>query len=594
MALKFQSRDFLDIRQELREELSSLLEGKWNDSDESDALSILIDQLAYMQDNLHFYIDQQKRESDIVTATRLRNVWAKALRDGYKPHIYRAAHGNVTIRFSGVPSEIEDRFIAIHKGDRFQTSEKGPSGTIVEFMATDNFALIPRKEIKGDDSDPKFNGFTRIYALDTVGTVKEFDVPVVQGRMSSMSRPISELVDNGYIRISNPTVAEGSVSVSLAGVPWEEIDDVNTSFQTGRYFSVYPQWMNDGLYIILQFGMDFMKYVPASGSFDISYIDTDGPNGNVGRSRMVSEADGYEIYSGGVDSFDFSVMLDDGTDVTPYISCFNRDPIGGGYALESISSIKSNFKRSIRNISALITLKDYEDLAKECSSRSAKAIDWSFAPGYKYFSTDPSDGDARVIFVFVDLDSESDQYRDYVKIKKYFNDLGKTIYDRKYRDEYKNFQGDGDVPSYQSVWDSGALSGLFSKANERMGRGDKVYFFGPEYIGYPISARILLEKTGEPIETVMFSILSDLEYRFSNETEELKTHYCSDIVRTIQNASERIKSVRLITPADDMGADSEKFLRYYIRKGGFEFIVEGAEDEPVIMPSEEINPQFDL
>ena len=90
MALRFTQRDFLGLREEMIRFMSEKLGSKWNDYSESDETMTLIELLAHCVSNLHFAYDNQKRETDIVTASFPRNVYAHAIRNGYKPSLFRA------------------------------------------------------------------------------------------------------------------------------------------------------------------------------------------------------------------------------------------------------------------------------------------------------------------------------------------------------------------------------------------------------------------------------------------------------------------------------------------------------------------------
>lgn len=141
MALRFQGRDFLTLREEMIEFLKERLGENWTDRGESDDLIILVELLSYAMDNAHYAIDMQKRESDIVTALLERNVVTKAMRDGYKPWGYQAAFGEVTLTFTQ-PLEAS---VDIPRGTYFQTEDAPNPDDNMSVVTLEDYYIEPEE-----------------------------------------------------------------------------------------------------------------------------------------------------------------------------------------------------------------------------------------------------------------------------------------------------------------------------------------------------------------------------------------------------------------------------------------------------------------
>lgn len=611
--LKYQGRDFTELRAEIINKLKESLGDNWTDQSASDPLIIMAEQIAFLQDNLNYYIDQQKRESDIITATRVRNVWNKALRDGYKPHMYKAAEGNIILRYTG--EEISSFFenpddnvvFILKKGSNFKSSISTLSDS-TNVVTEYDYMLFPRE--KRDNDENISQGYISIYPITTDGIINiddtdeeadetykdgtplEFSIPVVQGYFETRISSVSDVNENLFLKINSSYVAEGKTKVWYVSTPdvnasgdeWEEVDDVFSDYRQGKYFSIRPIWNKDFLYTGVQFNFDYLNYMEGAGNgfIKIEYIDTLGSKGTINASEE-DDSVSPSTYTGGVDLIDDVQFTENvsGIDLSESFTVYNIEPIIGGMDLEQISSIKTNFKRSIKVVEALITLYDYQEYISQILGLEATALDWSYGDTYQYLSKADTEN-ARVVYVFVSLSPESEEYKKYEELKESLEIGGHKIFSKELRDIYKN------SAVYNEIWNSKALYNIKDVIEAKKGRTDKIYFYGPEYIYCDISADIILEKNGESPDAIMQKIIDNIDFTLYSGNEDKKKYYVSKIITAIQNSSERIKSVILNSPAEDVEAADEQFLRYKINKESFSFKVDGSDEVLVSLPVSDI------
>ena len=82
--IKYTSRDFDSIREDLIEHAKRFYPDEWKDFSKSTINSLLVDSVAYVGDVLSFYLDYQANESFLDTAIEFNNVRKHARALGFK------------------------------------------------------------------------------------------------------------------------------------------------------------------------------------------------------------------------------------------------------------------------------------------------------------------------------------------------------------------------------------------------------------------------------------------------------------------------------------------------------------------------------
>lgn len=461
MSTRFKGRDFLELRREMIAFLKERLGDSWTDQGEADDLMTMVELLAYLADNLHYYIDAQKRESDIVTAVLEKNIVEKATRDGYKPHLSIAPSGHVVLLFE---EPIES---PIHI----------PRGTVVQTE---------------DSDDPEDNMYAVVLEDQIVpeGTI-QFDLVVFGGRLRTETKSRGDITQTGYIRLDTHKAAEDSMRLIYDGDVWDEVDDVYTDFRIGRLCSLHIRFFREAAANIVQLPYNWPMYISDDSSITIEYLETEGVYSNIGPGR--------------ISRINMKLEDEDGNDWTDRVTVNNPQPITGGMSRESIDSIKTNFKSSIRNLETLVTTEDYADFASLWTGKECLAIDWRTAPD---IITEP-----HTVRILVDL---NEQQREEL------------------REELKRRQGRGDIIEVGQI---------------------AVREYDIEMVCY-------LGSFGDSEEKIREKILKGLAHEYEETSQKGKGHYRSRMVQIALNSSDRIKNVEVIYPEEDIIPEEFEIAKY--------------------------------
>ena len=563
---RFQQRDFLGILNDIKMYYRERLGDKWTDASESDASIALMEAFSYSVKNLHYYVDQQKRESDVVTAVRPRNVYWKALRDGYTPHGYRPSTGRINLVFS----ENTESGVTIPRGTLFQTKYDDDTTNLIVTTLED-------QEISSGPID-----------VDVKNT---FELEVVQGQIKTITKTRQDITQNGYIKLPSEKISTdvGMTKVVFHRTPsedveWIQSEDVYTDYREGNYFSVHPLFLRNLTTTMIQFPYNWPELLDTDGSIEITYLETEGESGFIPASVYNSQT---ETFSGGVEVLN-SNLFDNSTppkNISSSIgSIYNTQPISGGLNTESVASIKVNVKSAIRDLKTLVTLQDYQDFARIQTGTNVRAMD---------ISTDGSIP-GRCIYVYVELslgDSEG-----YEAFEPGNRPAGMSVMEYIYyymglnADPEDNMVWNPDDPnlphSYEEFWKS-KYGGVVGQTNDRRGRRDLVLFLTSSFAPYKIQANIWLGQGNETPDEIMLSIKSKLEEELGTIPQIGKTHYISNIISILQKSAERVKSVELITPDADVVPEPNQVPKYTIEENAIRFkYLDGSPD--VLLPETKI------
>lgn len=306
----FASRDYENIRRDLLNR-AAVVAPDWTDRDPSDFGVLLVDLWAYMGDVLHYYIDRAAGEAFITTATQRESMLALANLFDYTPYSRRAASATVTVyNSSSVSASLPSNTIFIG------SSESGnynfysnfdvviPPNTSVQVLVTEGARIV--EEVLTNNSSGRPN---QRYSLSKLNAVA------------------SEVQVYVYEDGETPT-------------PWNRVVDVSTA---NTRTSTYSTSVSADNVVQVLFGNALSGRIPPTNSkITATYATTSGADGNMSAKRITSFRNSQPQGLAVVDS----------TAAT------------GGSSGESIESIKSSLKATIKSQDRAVTLNDFVDLAR--------------------------------------------------------------------------------------------------------------------------------------------------------------------------------------------------------------------------------------
>lgn len=251
--------------------------------------------------------DLATEKSALVTQARFR---------GYDPHRKLGARGNIRVSTS-------------------ETFDSAPSANV----------SIPQYSVFSDGGEIKF---VTINNQNLLTSDNYIDIPVVQGEPKVF---VYNAEGNNYetIIIENENIENSIYHLTVNGVIWEEVDDLNNHNKDDEVYELQNKLNFDG--ITIKFGNNiFGKKVQTGDIINFYYVETLGIAGNIVGSGIVTTAE--------------STFYDENSDeVTLY--CTNTEALDGGTDEEDIEEIRANGVDTFQAGDKAIVRKDYEIKLKE-------------------------------------------------------------------------------------------------------------------------------------------------------------------------------------------------------------------------------------
>lgn len=319
---RFAGKDFFTFVDDLIARIQLNFVTEFNDFVSSGTGQMLIDIVSWACETLSFYIDRQAAESYIQTARLRRSLVRLCRQIGYKmsPAVAAAVDLSVTL------TEVRPFDVTVPIGFQFQ----GPNDLVFEATEAVTF---PTGE--GPTSTPRV-----IAAREGIAKTEKFK---------------SDGSKNQVFRL-NPAegkwVAEGTVSLTVAGAPWEESTFI-TYDPTDQYeidYNLTPP--------VVRFGDAVAGNIPASGAdIVVNYIETSGEGGLVLAETITDVVNPLVV-----------AFTDIGLNVT------NPDPSAGGAPPESLESARRNAPLYFAARNVAVVRADYVSLSQAYTDPVAGSV----------------------------------------------------------------------------------------------------------------------------------------------------------------------------------------------------------------------------
>jgi len=219
--IKYTSRDFDTIRQDLVEHAKRFYPNEWKDFSKSTINSLLIDSVAYVGDVLSFYLDYQANESFLDTAIEFNNVRKHARALGFKYAGAPSTYGTISL-FCMIPANGDGTapdfqyMPVLKKGASFSSSNGG------------NFVLTEDVDFGDLSNDIVAARFDDASGATTFFAVKAF------GQISSglFSRATVDLTSSSFerfrrVRAGGDSVVEIISVTDSDGNKYYEVDNLS-------------------------------------------------------------------------------------------------------------------------------------------------------------------------------------------------------------------------------------------------------------------------------------------------------------------------------------------------------------------------------
>ncbi|MCP4675922.1 MAG: t4-like baseplate wedge, partial [Deltaproteobacteria bacterium] len=281
---------------------------EWSDFDTAAFGNILLEMYAFVGDVVCYYLDNQARESRLVTATQRKNIIALARMFNYKLHGAQAATAEVELSLKSPPSA--DVVI--------------PAGTIVrtkEITEPVDFQLLSSVTINADQDPPQASGVvehskTHVQLFDASGLAYQ------------------------DIALDFTPYLDGSAVVIATNGVYTEQQSLLSSGPNDRHYTVLVDQSDRAT---VRFGNGANGEIP-TGGISITYKTGGGADGNVEAGRIaVVDGSFQDIYGNHVQ-----------------LSVTNPDPASGGTERQTIESARLLIPESLRALNRTVAREDFE------------------------------------------------------------------------------------------------------------------------------------------------------------------------------------------------------------------------------------------
>ena len=219
--IKYTSRDFDSIRQDLIEHAKRFYPNEWKDFSKSTINSLLIDTVAYTGDVLSFYLDYQANESFLDTAIEFNNIRKHARALGFKYSGAPSTNGIVSL-FCMVPANLDGTapdtsyMPVLKKGASFSSTTGG------NFILTED---VDFGDLSNEVVAARFDntsGGTTHFAVKSYGQITS----------GLMTRATADLTNSSFerfkrVRIGGDNVVEIISVVDTDGNQYYEVDNLS-------------------------------------------------------------------------------------------------------------------------------------------------------------------------------------------------------------------------------------------------------------------------------------------------------------------------------------------------------------------------------
>ena len=406
--INYTSREFNSIRQDLMEIAERFYPDTFKDFSEASFGSLMIDTVAYIGDQLSFYLDYQANESFLNTSIEYTNIVRHAIQMGYKFEGRASTYGRVAL-FIVVPATAaglgpDTAYLPIMKNGTLFGSVNGAGYILTENVYFNN----KRNKVVVARTDPTTGAPTH-YAVKTFGNI-------VSGRYSQETVEVGAYEKYKSVTLSDPNISEIVSVFDSSGneyfeVPYLTQDVVytevsNPNFKNDDVVSVLkpkavPRRFTtvfDRFGVTLQFGTgdetlisenkvpepqkvaidlfgktyinntffdpsnlvvsDRMGIVPSNTTLTVTFRVTNPLNSNVAVGG-VSTVDELQL------DFENRVDLDPAKlgDVINSIEVSNEEPIVGDVSVPTSLELKNRIQNNFATQNRAVTKTDYEALA---------------------------------------------------------------------------------------------------------------------------------------------------------------------------------------------------------------------------------------
>ena len=327
------SKDYASLLRELTARIPQMTD-RWTDFNPTDPGMVLLELFCGVADMLFYYLDAQTAEAFLPTARQRQNIINLCTLIGYRLDGPIAA--TTELRFS-LPTALDgDIVIPAHAVCRARLSD----GSVIDYETTDP-AIIPSGTVAASASAHQGK--------------RKSETFTIQGDLTQR------------IPLAGKSVAQDSVSVTVAGEAWTEAPHFAESASDAQHFRTETDALGATAVV---FGDGINGVVPSTGAVVVvEYLETLGGDGNVGANTIRELA--TTVYLAGA-----------------AVAIHVTNPIAatGGLAPETLDHARMHAPAELASLWKAVTKADYQALAEGYPGiAKAQVLDTNDCANIRYY-----------------------------------------------------------------------------------------------------------------------------------------------------------------------------------------------------------------
>lgn len=523
--LPYNRKDAYSILEYLKLQAEQLSEGRWTDFSDSDIGTVFLKLMSYLADMNNFQVDKVASELYLSTCTERASAIALCSLIGYEPRHYQSASSTITL------TNAAGRDI--------------PNGTVIPAYSVFTNSL----------STVKYCNLEQQTFYNNQAT---FDV--YEGTPASYTYTINNISTLGRIILNDYNVATNTISVTINGIKYQQVDDVR--FISGELgYSVH---ISEDRYLYIQLPSYWPDVISQSSVIEISYLLSNGSSGRIGSNvltrveQLLSDQKNNVIIAGNTASI-------------------------GGYNPETVDEMKISVPRQARTMNTIVTINDFEEVSLNVLGiADVSALDYN----------DPSSGlvqpdDYYKVYMYVLPDADTYDASD-EELIKYRNTIIKAEEDWTLEDMNNVAEG---LDTYSKVSITGSVITL-TGASKIYTKHDIVPSIdtGDESTSYLITNLTTSRDTEPEIPPLVPPEYQDTLYCWVEKSgDDLEVHLCSDWKDFVEDG----QKINIYYKREQVLTERGQALREYVDERRLTSLNVTYHDLDIVQPTIEVDVYMD-
>lgn len=385
MASRFLGRDYSTLREEIIQFLRTRLPQDWDYTNLADPVVIYAETLARIGDQLHYTIDEIRRECDISTAQRASSIYSYALREGYNLMLPNSSFGTLTITANEDFETGGKVQLQINKFDEIKVKSTGD--VLYAAKSIDSILQEPLdneyvETIRNYINESNFNDQESHNDLENnrdiysryASTIynRSVHLPVVLGKKADFQFTYKDINQDSTVTLPDAMIDRRLFrlichrSNEHTDEELRYVVDVISTGYSEKSYSLTPKFIGNSLVLNIEFPTDYSILFNSSDTFTFEYIQV---------MNNVIEPTDENTESVDLSNYITKAVAADDLDIKTSYKVDLGNGIKGYRDYEDPVVTREQYKKYLHDYSALLTKDNYSTYIKSAYSSYCTVFD---------------------------------------------------------------------------------------------------------------------------------------------------------------------------------------------------------------------------